>query len=80
MHGLCVLKKCRGSLLFYVSSLFMPSKLLLLCRDFLNPILLVTLFLPGDRVSAAAALGCLYYFALANQVSYEWGISSIELF
>ena len=37
-------------------------------RDFLNPILLVTLFLPGSQVSAAAALGCLYYFALANQV------------
>ena len=37
-------------------------------RDFLNPILLVTLFLPGDKVSAAAALGALYYFALANQV------------
>ena len=40
----------------------------MLDRDFLNPILLVTLFLPGEKVSAAAALGALYYFALANQV------------
>ena len=39
-----------------------------LYREFLEPILLVTLFAPGHKLSAAAALDALYYFALAHQV------------
>jgi uncharacterized protein with NAD-binding domain and iron-sulfur cluster len=37
--------------------------------DAFNPMLLVGLFAPGEQCSAAAALGMLYYFILAHQVS-----------
>ena len=37
-------------------------------REFLEPMLLVTLFAPGAQLSAAAALATLYYFVLARQV------------
>lgn len=36
--------------------------------EFLCPMLMVTLFAPGHKLSAAAALDALYYFALAHQV------------
>ena len=38
------------------------------CREFLEPMLLVTLFAPASQLSAAAALAALYYFVLAHQV------------
>ena len=38
-------------------------------REFLEPMLLVTLFAPASQLSAAAALAALYYFVLAHQVS-----------
>jgi len=37
-------------------------------RDFVEPMLQVTLFAPGARLSAAAALAALYFFVLARQV------------
>eukprot|EP00879_Flechtneria_rotunda_P029856 GHRR01032317.1.p1 GENE.GHRR01032317.1~~GHRR01032317.1.p1 ORF type:complete len:385 (+),score=111.35 GHRR01032317.1:111-1157(+) len=42
---------------------------------FLAPMLLVTLFAPPTELSAAAALGALYYFALAHQPDFDvrWG-------
>lgn len=40
-----------------------------LYNDAFNPMLLVGLFAPGEQCSAAAALGMLYYFILAHQVS-----------
>ena len=40
-------------------------------RSFLEPILLVTLFAPPERLSAAAALAALYYFALAHQADFD---------
>uniref|UniRef100_A0A7I4C4P7 Amine oxidase domain-containing protein n=1 Tax=Physcomitrium patens TaxID=3218 RepID=A0A7I4C4P7_PHYPA len=42
-----------------------------LYRDFLQPILLVTLFAPGEQLSAAAALGALYYYVLAHQADFD---------
>ncbi|PNW70427.1 hypothetical protein CHLRE_17g719500v5 [Chlamydomonas reinhardtii] len=42
-----------------------------LYREFLEPILLVTLFAPGHKLSAAAALDALYYFALAHQPDFD---------
>lgn len=38
-------------------------------REFLEPMLLVTLFAPASELSAAAALAALYYFVLAHQVA-----------
>ncbi|KAI8467660.1 MAG: hypothetical protein J3K34DRAFT_523548 [Monoraphidium minutum] len=38
---------------------------------FLEPMLLVTLFAPPTELSAAAALGALYYFALAHQDDWD---------
>ncbi|GLC50560.1 hypothetical protein PLESTB_000393300 [Pleodorina starrii] len=38
---------------------------------FLEPMLLVTLFAPGHKLSAAAALDALYYFALAHQPDFD---------
>ena len=40
------------------------------CREFLEPMLLVTLFAPASQLSAAAALAALYYFVLAHQVQH----------
>jgi len=37
-------------------------------RDFVEPMLQVTLFAPGAQLSAAAALAALYFFVLARQV------------
>ncbi|KAG0578129.1 hypothetical protein KC19_4G000100 [Ceratodon purpureus] len=42
-----------------------------LYREFLQPILLVTLFAPGEQLSAAAALGALYYYVLAHQADFD---------
>ncbi|KAK9823485.1 hypothetical protein WJX72_003089 [[Myrmecia] bisecta] len=42
-----------------------------LYREFLEPMLLVTLFAPGEQLSAAAALGALYYFVLAHQADFD---------
>ncbi|GAQ79859.1 Amine oxidase [Klebsormidium nitens] len=42
-----------------------------LYREFLEPILLVTLFAPGEQLSAAAALGALYYYVLAHQADFD---------
>lgn len=45
-------------------------------REFLEPMLLVTLFSPGAELSAAAALATLYYFALARQARLAYRIDS----
>ncbi|KAH9568425.1 hypothetical protein CY35_03G076600 [Sphagnum magellanicum] len=42
-----------------------------LYHEFLEPILLVTLFAPGEQLSAAAALGALYYYVLAHQADFD---------
>ncbi|GIL76179.1 hypothetical protein Vretimale_5788 [Volvox reticuliferus] len=42
-----------------------------LYEEFLEPMLLVTLFAPGHKLSAAAALDALYYFALAHQSDFD---------
>ena len=42
-----------------------------LYRDAFEPMLLVGLFAPGERCSAAAALGMLYYFILAHQPDFD---------
>lgn len=42
-----------------------------LYSEFLQPILLVTLFAPGEQLSAAAALGALYYYVLAHQADFD---------
>lgn len=42
-----------------------------LYKEFLEPILLVTLFAPGEKLSAAAALGALYYYVLAHQSDFD---------
>lgn len=42
-----------------------------LYKSFLEPMLLVTLFAPPTQLSAAAALGALYYFALAHQDDWD---------
>lgn len=42
-----------------------------LYREFLEPMLLVTLFVPPEKLSAAAALGALYYFVLAHQPDFD---------
>lgn len=42
-----------------------------LYKDFLEPILLVTLFAPPEKLSAAAALGALYYYVLAHQQDFD---------
>ncbi|KAG2487929.1 hypothetical protein HYH03_013509 [Edaphochlamys debaryana] len=42
-----------------------------LYREFLEPMLLVTLFAPGYKLSAAAALDALYYFVLAHQADFD---------
>lgn len=39
--------------------------------EFLCPMLMVTLFAPGHKLSAAAALDALYYFALAHQADFD---------
>lgn len=39
--------------------------------DFLEPFLLVTLFAPPEHLSAAAALGTLYYYALGHQQDFD---------
>ncbi|KAK9832047.1 hypothetical protein WJX81_001885 [Elliptochloris bilobata] len=39
--------------------------------EFLEPMLLVTLFAPGAELSAAAALAMLYYFVLARQDAFD---------
>eukprot|EP00898_Chlorokybus_atmophyticus_P004548 jgi/Chlat1/5094/Chrsp33S05020 len=39
--------------------------------DFLQPILLVTLFAPAEKLSASAALGALYYYVLAHQADFD---------
>ncbi|WIA19763.1 hypothetical protein OEZ85_005677 [Tetradesmus obliquus] len=43
----------------------------MLYEKFLAPMLLVTLFAPPTELSAAAALGALYYFALAHQPDFD---------
>ncbi|DBA90704.1 TPA: hypothetical protein ACH3X1_003920 [Trebouxia sp. C0004] len=42
-----------------------------LLREFLEPMLLVTLFAPASQLSAAAALAALYYFVLAHQADFD---------
>lgn len=42
-----------------------------LLREFLEPMLLVTLFAPASQLSAAAALAALYYFVLAHQPDFD---------
>ncbi|GBF89848.1 amine oxidase [Raphidocelis subcapitata] len=42
-----------------------------LYKAFLEPMLLVTLFAPPEQLSSAAALGTLYYFALAHQDDWD---------
>jgi uncharacterized protein with NAD-binding domain and iron-sulfur cluster len=42
-----------------------------LYRESFEPMLLVGLFAPGERCSAAAALGMLYYFILAHQPDFD---------
>ncbi|KAH9309561.1 hypothetical protein KI387_037472, partial [Taxus chinensis] len=42
-----------------------------LYAEFLEPFLLVTLFAPPEKLSAAAALGTLYYYALAHQQDFD---------
>ncbi|XP_057828629.1 uncharacterized protein LOC131039808 isoform X2 [Cryptomeria japonica] len=42
-----------------------------LYTDFLEPFLLVTLFASPEKLSAAAALGTLYYYALAHQQDFD---------
>jgi hypothetical protein len=62
-----------GTYMLRVMGLLSELKCMWLLSDFLEPILLVTLFAPASEVSAAAALGALYYFALAHQVrSLDW--------
>lgn len=41
-----------------------------LYRDVFDPLLQVGLFAPAEQCSAAATIGMLYYFVLANQVSW----------
>eukprot|EP00850_Spirogloea_muscicola_P000306 SM000001S04708 [mRNA] locus=s1:1832791:1834921:+ [translate_table: standard] len=50
-----------------------------LYKEFLEPVLLVTLFAPGEQLSAAAALGALYYYVLAHQADFDvrWCTGSI---
>ncbi|KAL3146106.1 hypothetical protein ABBQ38_015455 [Trebouxia sp. C0009 RCD-2024] len=42
-----------------------------LLKEFLEPMLLVTLFAPASQLSAAAALAALYYFVLAHQADFD---------
>lgn len=49
------------------------------CREFLEPMLLVTLFAPASQLSAAAALAALYYFVLAHQVHRDHLLSAKQL-
>lgn len=42
-----------------------------LYKEFLEPILLVTLFAPPEQISAAAALGALYFYVLAHQQDFD---------
>jgi uncharacterized protein with NAD-binding domain and iron-sulfur cluster len=42
-----------------------------LYKDSFEPMLLVGLFAPGEKCSAAAALGMLYYFILAHQPDFD---------
>eukprot|EP00250_Pteridium_aquilinum_P015495 c22616_g1_i1 orf=284-1363(-) len=42
-----------------------------LYRDFLKPMLLVTLFAPPEQLSGAAALGALYFYVLAHQQDFD---------
>jgi len=49
------------------------------CREFLEPMLLVTLFAPASQLSAAAALAALYYFVLAHQVTCNHSCSACFL-
>jgi uncharacterized protein with NAD-binding domain and iron-sulfur cluster len=42
-----------------------------LYRESFEPMLLVGLFAPGEKCSAAAALGMLYYFILAHQADFD---------
>ena len=46
------------------------ESVMVVCREFLEPMLLVTLFAPASQLSAAAALAALYYFVLAHQVQF----------
>ncbi|KAI5076274.1 hypothetical protein GOP47_0008339 [Adiantum capillus-veneris] len=47
-----------------------------LYKEFLEPMLLITLFAPPEQLSAAAALAALYFYVLAHQPDFDFLVES----